>query len=70
MNSTPKQSGKECKHHWVEDEDFASGAFLMISGGPDSLSEETRVECSKCGDIDFIPKRRIGSLLDIVNEIT
>ncbi len=59
---------KECQHFWEEDEMFASGAIMMISGNPKSLSQETKVICKHCGEMDWIPKKRIGSLRDIVED--
>lgn len=69
MNSPKnKQKKVECKHHWAEDEMFACGAISMISGDPQNLSEETRIVCDKCGEADYVPKKRLGSLMDLVKD--
>jgi hypothetical protein len=47
---------KECEHKWVEDEMFACGAIMMVGGSIDDLGEETRIECTECGAVDYVPK--------------
>jgi formylmethanofuran dehydrogenase subunit E len=67
--SKPTTTGeKKCQHHWSEDEMFACGAITMIGGDMQNISEETRIVCDKCGESDYIPKRRLGSFIDLVKD--
>lgn len=66
-NQLPKTKAgeKKCKHVWKEDEMFACGAVMMICGPPDDLGEETRVVCQKCGEVEYVRMKDLGSLMDI-----
>ena len=46
----------ECKHEWVEDEMFKSGAVTMLFGNIGDVNEETKVICKKCGEWDYVKK--------------
>jgi hypothetical protein len=59
---------KKCKHQWKEDEMFAIGAVTLISGSPQDLGEETRVECEKCGKVEYVRMKDLGSIVDFVND--
>jgi len=55
------------KHHFEEDEDFASGAFMMITGTGKELVEgglkkETRMMCP-CGVIKYVEVGKLPTLL-------
>lgn len=52
------------KHTWVEDEMFASGAIMIVSGSPKDLGEETRLVC-ECGESKYVRVKDLGSILDI-----
>jgi len=62
-----KTTQKEHKHEWKEDSMFASGAVIMIAGGPNDLGEETRVVC-ECGVFDYVRIKDLGSLMDIYKQ--
>jgi hypothetical protein len=55
----------KCNHKWKEDEMFASGAVVLISGTPQDLGEETLVICQKCGERRYIRLKDLGSLMDM-----
>lgn len=59
---------KPCKHKWEEDEMFASGAIMIISGNPNCLGEETKLVCEKCGEEKYVPKNIMEqtTLLDLL----
>lgn len=61
---------RQCKHEWVEDEMFSSGAIMIISGSPNCLGEESLVRCSKCGKEEYVPKNITEqySILDLFNK--
>lgn len=58
-----------CKHDYKEDPMFSDGIITVISGTPDDLGEETRVECTKCGDTQYVRMKDFGSIVDIAREV-
>lgn len=59
---------KDGVHEFIEDEMFACGAMMMVSGSPKDLGEETRVYCKKCNYADYVRVRDLGSIIDIYNK--
>ena len=59
---------KNCKHQWKEDEMLASGAIVLVCGSPSDLGEETRVACTKCGKVEYVRVKDLGSIVDIYKE--
>jgi hypothetical protein len=57
---------KTCKHNWKEDEDFASGMIMMVCGSPNDLGEETRAICTKCGEVNYVRMKDLGSITDLL----
>jgi hypothetical protein len=46
----------KCNHNWKEDEHFKQGKVIMFFGDIGNVNQETKVICSKCGEIDYIKK--------------
>lgn len=68
MDEIPKcLKSEDGVHDFVEDEMFASGAFVAISGSPKDLGEETRIYCKKCGYVKYVRVKDLGSIMDIYN---
>lgn len=54
---------KECKHIWVEDEMFSSGAIMIVTGTLNDMDRETRIVCKICNFVDYVTVEKLGSLI-------
>ncbi len=47
----------KCKHEWIEDELFKSGAVTMFFGKLNNIKKESKYICKNCSEIKFMEKR-------------
>jgi hypothetical protein len=55
-----RRQDMKCKHDW-EEAPYPEG-MILLAGTFDDMGEEKRVVCKKCGELDFIRIRDLGSL--------
>lgn len=53
---------KECKHEWIEDELFKSGACSMFFGEIGKVKQESRFICRKCKSVNYFVKDKSQEL--------
>lgn len=55
-----RRQNMKCKHEWEEAPypDY----ITMVVGTFDDMGEEKRMVCKKCGELDFVRVRDLGSL--------
>ncbi len=57
-----------CGVEMIEDEMFACGAVIMITGHPSDLKREKRFICKKCKNVEYVAVENMGSIVDFLKE--